>query len=407
VVPEAGWDHVTMSDLLGGVSMPEGPRGKEGIFRKAPGQPESDVPGVPSGKSTGPKATDIDSVSALLEFAYAQQGRQVKVPQATFKLLSGRRELTDSDRDTDLECLLDLAAGDPLLMVPPRLLSAVEASNESRLLRRRLIHLLTEVLRVHPIFRSEKAQRLLAGDSADVDEAFVSVACTCADLTAIDLNMASNGFRDSEREKLRFNAITSLALLAAARDEWLIGELVERLELHLWRYSAKRAGTRLPRVAVTEPPNLDSLAVVADVFMNKANVARQAVTAADERAVAAERHVAIANERAVAAEAITAQRVLELADRNSEIAALREQIRILESEIEAERRDRVIDRSHHIDDYEKLKTRVTRVLVKQIDLLTDGLHALRHGSSSITDEYIERSVNTLNEELVQLRDRGD
>jgi hypothetical protein len=195
--------------------------------------------------------------------------------------------------------------------------------------------------------------------------------------------------------------------LAAARDDWSIGELVERLELHLWRYSAKRAGTRLPRIAVTEPPNLDSLAVVADVFMNKANVARQAVAAADERAVAAERHAAIANERAVAAEAISAQRVLELADRNSEIAALREQIRILEAEIEAERRDRVIDKSHHIDDYEKLKTRVMRVLVKQIDLLTDGLHALRHGSSSITDEYIERSVITLNEELVQLRDRGD
>lgn len=397
-----------MSGLMDtGNCNPEGSNGKGKVPEEATGQPESDAPAVLPGTGKRLKVTDINSVSGLLQFAYAQQGRQVKVPQATFKLLSDHREVTDADREADLECLVDLAAGDPLLAVPPRLLVAVEASNQSRIFRSRLIDLLSGALRRHPIFRSDKAQALLAGDSPDVDDAFVSVACTCADLTAADLSIASKAFRDSERERLRFNAITSVALLIAARDDWSTGELVERLELHLWRYSAKKPGTRLPRVAVSESPNIDSLAVVADVFMYKARIAEQAATLADERAIAAERHAAIANDRVVAAEADTAQRGLELEDRKSKILSLESQILILASALESERQDRVIDKSHHVDDYETLRTRVARVLGKQIDLLTDGLHALRHGSSSITEEYIERSIDTLTKEIGQMGDGED
>ena len=408
MVSKAGWDHVTMSGLIDtGNGKSEDPSGKGKPTEEANGQPETDAPAVRSGKDKRSKVTDINSISGLLQFAYAQHGKQVKVPQATFNSLSDHREVTDADREADLECLVDLAAGDPLLAVPPRLLVAVESSNQSRLFRRRLIDLLSRALRLHPIFRSDKAQALLTVGYLDVDDAFVSVACTCADLTSADLNIASNGFRDSERERLRFNAITSLALLIAARDDWSIGELVERLELHLWRYFAKKPGTRLPRVAVSESPNIDSLAVVADVFMHKARIAEQVATLADERAIAAERHAAIANDRVVAAEADTAQRGLELEDRKSEILSLGNQILILTSALESERQDRVIDRSHHVDDYETLRTRVARVLGKQIDLLTDGLHALRHGSSSITEEYIERSIDTLTKEIGQMGDGED
>ena len=368
-----------------------------------------------SAKSAGPKASDIESISSLFMYAYAQQGKQVKVPQAVFKGLSAQRSAPDpvqsdtpkNDPAADLNTVRALAAADPLLTVPPRLLAAIEASNESKLLARQLLALVTAALRPHPIFRSDKAQAALDGVSPDVDAIFVSVSCTCADLTAADLSLAQKKFGPAERERLRSNAITSLALLLAARDEWSVRELVERLELHLWRHSARKPGNRPARVAVTEPPNLDSLAVVAQVFIAKVEEARQAGADSDQRALAAERLAALANGRALAADDRVQQHEVELAKRASQIAALEEQIRSLKTEVEEERRDRVIDQSHHLDDYTTLRTRVIRVLGKQIDLLEDGLHALRHGSSSITDEYIERSVHTLKKELGQLKQGGE
>ncbi|WAY18571.1 hypothetical protein OF855_25420 [Mycolicibacterium fortuitum] len=362
---------------------------------------------VPSDKAAEAKASEITSISTLFEYAYSLQGKQVKVPQAVFKTISSAEASPQADPEASLRQLRELAGSDPLLAVPPRLLAAIEASNDSPLLRRRLTDLLIAVLARHRVFRSEKVRTVLTGDSHHVDDAFTSVALASTDATAADLGIESNGVKSSDRERLRVNAITSLALLLSARDEWTVAELVERLELHLWRHVAKKPGNRPPRVAVTESSSLDALEVVARVFMTHADKARQETSEASERASAAERYAVMARDRVEAAEKRIEQRESELTDRKSEIAALEARIRTLESDLEVERRDRMIDRSHHLDDYQTLRTRVTRTLDRQIDLLSDGLHALRNGSVSITDEYIERSVGTLKKELEQLRDDGE
>ena len=45
-----------------------------------------------------------------------------------------------------------------------------------------------------------------------------------------------------------------------------------------------------------------------------------------------------------------------------------------------------------------------RSLGKQVDLLSDGLHAVRNQSYSVTEEFIERALESLSKELRQLNE---
>ena len=88
------------------------------------------------------------------------------------------------------------------------------------------------------------------------------------------------------------------------------------------------------------------------------------------------------------------QRAAQLA---SELAALRKALT-------AERSSRVVDQSHHVDDFETLRTRVLRQLSAQADLLADSLHALRHGSTDIAEEFVDRSLTAITKEVTQLKE---
>lgn len=59
---------------------------------------------------------------------------------------------------------------------------------------------------------------------------------------------------------------------------------------------------------------------------------------------------------------------------------------------------------HGIDDGEKARTVVLRGALNAIALLTDGLHALRHGSPEITDEFIDRSITHLTKAVASCRE---
>lgn len=61
--------------------------------------------------------------------------------------------------------------------------------------------------------------------------------------------------------------------------------------------------------------------------------------------------------------------------------------------------------SHAIDDHETTRTHAIRAIADQVDLLTDGLHALRHGSPAVADEFMDRALDALTRELAWLRDR--
>lgn len=58
-----------------------------------------------------------------------------------------------------------------------------------------------------------------------------------------------------------------------------------------------------------------------------------------------------------------------------------------------------IEQSHIIDDIEKKRTSHVRAMKRSVSLLDDALNALRAGRTSVTDEYIERTLMDLLNEL--------
>lgn len=59
--------------------------------------------------------------------------------------------------------------------------------------------------------------------------------------------------------------------------------------------------------------------------------------------------------------------------------------------------------AHAIDDRELLRAHASRTIARQVDLLTDGLHALRNGSPHVTEEFLERAIVALTAEVSHLR----
>jgi type II secretory pathway predicted ATPase ExeA len=88
-----------------------------------------------------------------------------------------------------------------------------------------------------------------------------------------------------------------------------------------------------------------------------------------------------------------------LSQREAELAALRASLAE-----EVQKGD--VSRSHLTDDFETLRGEVLRRLTDQVDLMSDGLHALRAGHTSIADEYVDRALRAITAEASRLRGIG-
>lgn len=62
-----------------------------------------------------------------------------------------------------------------------------------------------------------------------------------------------------------------------------------------------------------------------------------------------------------------------------------------------------IAEAYRRDDLEKLRGSVVRTLSEQVQLLDDGLHALRAGRTEVADEYMERVRDSIDKTLKAVR----
>ena len=77
-------------------------------------------------------------------------------------------------------------------------------------------------------------------------------------------------------------------------------------------------------------------------------------------------------------------------------------------DLNAERRDRGIERTHMQDAYESLRGKVVRRLEGELSLLKEGLHALRRDPPKVAvmDDHADRAIDGLTREINQLRRGG-
>jgi hypothetical protein len=371
-----------------------------GAHATSPDPPESEPPASGQLEATDPKPQPTarkpslrftpKTVLELIEHAYAGGGKKLSLSADLTSL-----EADASQAEPEMRRLRKLAASDRLLAVPPQVLIALASLKTHYTARRRILELMLAALADHPVFLAYRRQLFEPEAEPRLDAQNVSDATQVVTYLALGYK-DSKGFTADIREKTRINAVMSFGLLRVLRDRWPLEWFAESMSALVWNAPAPETVQEAVAVLVSGQRG-DALSQLARHFEGKLAEADHKLRETEKTAAFQARRASLAEEqqRALAVE-LDAERY-RVADLASQVAGLKESI-------EAERGNRVVDHSHHVDDYETLRTRVLRQLSEQADLLADGLHALRHERAAVADEFVDRALNAIKKEIAHVRE---
>lgn len=342
----------------------------------------------------------ITSIGDLLTFAYKSNARLLDLPKETLKKLA----ITDEGIASESALVADLAPTDPTLSAPFKLLQYV--ARQGIPLKRaengdlapalnRLFDLAVVALGHSPVFRVWVNQLVdpRRGPQLSTEHLRSMARQVCAD----DLGLSPEQFKTADSERLVKNAIACYGLLRVLQREWTLDQFLDASYGSVWRYEAPEV-TGLERAAseVVASRDLDVLGIVGENYLARlARLEYQVTQLEHEAGAARNRETRLRSELSAVEE--REQSAMARAD------AFSADVVRLQKELAAERDNRVVDKSHMTDDYETLRTRIIRRLGGEIDLLTDGLHALRNGAPNVAEEFLDRSLLALTREVEQLK----
>lgn len=378
-----------LEDAADGLPLDPGTRQKPAAVEgdsEAAASTEGDVkPASEGGKKPRPT-----TVAQLIEFAYAEEGRRLGLSRKDFAAVTPMQDSLEAEVDL----VRRLAAGDRWLAVPPVLLTAVAELSESGLLRQRLVDLAWVALKAHPVFAGQRG----GPESRGADNVLLARDINEVVLQLPAVTLAPEGQDDvkpAQRERLRVNAVTAYLLLQALQGALGPEQIAQEMAELIWTKPATR-GPRAAAMLITAKSS-DALSQVSRQFeaadrerQRQLEAERLSVQAQHRRALVAEQEAERLRRESSAAE-----------DRNQSLAA---QVADLTQRLGAEQSNRVVDKSHLMDDYEILRTQVIRRLTKQVGLLSDGLHALRNGSPQVAEEFVDRALTAIAAEVTKLKE---
>ena len=293
---------------------------------------------------------------------------------------------------TEREQLLDMAAMDHTLKRTRELmllgLKRLDGGN-----RERPVHgFARDILRHHPAYQLKSLQAALEHPERSDDKHAVQIIS--------NVNYASlpwqEGFTLStpQARTCRTNALQCLLLWYR---EGLSPPLpLERIHYYLhtelWVPSAARRTSESEQVQILiKTRDHAAAAIASSTFQRQAVESRRQADAS----------------RAAESRAIAQTRTLE-----ESLTSLEERLKDAQTRLEratevlnAEQRDRGIERTHLQDDYEKLRGRVVRRLEAELSLLKEGLQALRRDPPKVAvmDDHADRAIDGLTCEIERLR----
>ncbi|MFZ4434513.1 MAG: hypothetical protein ACOYOQ_15070, partial [Microthrixaceae bacterium] len=290
----------------------------------------------------------------------------------------------------------ELAAEDRVLKVPVRLLAAVDRADGPPRLREHCLGAARIALLTNRSIRDvpEMMQALEERGFGDA-QALLTRAADALQSAKPTEPAATKAHMTEAAE----NGLLGLALYFSIHRNGTVEQLVRHLDVTLlsgaFSSAERRTGESTKALLVESHPA--ALGAVSEAWQSavrdansQTDAADRLRRAADEAAEQAERSLLAANEEA--------EQLRRRIDEHE--AAIEELDRSLKSEQQARR----VESSHAIDDYEQLRARVIRLLDGQLGLLEDGLHALRHGSTSVTEEFLERVIDDTVKQLGRLRE---
>ena len=352
----------------------------------------------PSAKPTKPP---IESIEALLTEAFESKGHVLAFGPDKLKKLP----VTEEQIKAQAEVVATLAKADPTLNGPFKLLQYVASRGvplgrktgaplEAVLERLRDLALLA--LGLHPVFRVWTEE---LGDPRRTPELTVEVVRDeVGKVSAETFDLTEDQFKKSDKERLLRNAIACLSLVRALQREWNLDRFIDETQASLWSADVPKAiGPEKAAGLLSASRDGNLLGLVAETYEARVSARDQEITRLKREAARDAHRIETLEEQK--REAVTREEAL-----TARVEAFSADIVRLRKELDAERDNRVVDKSHATDDYETLRTRVIRRLTGEIDLLTDALHAIRNGASPVAEEFLDRSLLALSREVEQLKD---
>ncbi|MCQ1995277.1 hypothetical protein [Arthrobacter sp. zg-Y1171] len=360
------------------------------------------VPAIVSIKNPpadGPRALKVDSkrksrprsILELIEFSYGEAGRKLNLARKDLDSLSVNKDVMPEE----IAAVRRLAPADPMLAVPLSLLAALAELGAKHSVLLRLLQLVEVAFASHPLFEGRIEQlhdpRALPGLTAEE----VNEAVTKLNLKGL-CQQTSVEASETDLKRLRVNAVTGLGLFRVLRDGWTSKQFIADMAAFVWDSPPQESTSKTAALLATSK-STEALAQLSRHFEG-------AIRDAQRATATARAHAAHQEHRAAAAEAHCQGLSAELEIEKQRSNKLLVQVDDLTRLLTAEQSSRVVDKSHLVDDYEALRTQVIRRLTDQVGLLSDGLHAIRNGSTGVAEEFVDRALTAIDGEVTHLKD---
>lgn len=371
----------------------DGPAGVHSAEGSDPSRPKEpgDIGPQPPNPGNSSKRERPKTILALMEYAYSEAGRKLNLSRKDVFDLSVRPE----DEQAEIDIVRQLAGRDLLFAVPPALLSSLADLGSETLVRGRVLDLVVVAFASHKLFegrieRLREQQPLKMLTAEEVNRAAKQIKFS-------DLGLKEESeFSDGSRARLRANAVTALELFRVLRDRWTSQQFIEDMSATVWDSPMQPSAYKTAALLATAK-NAEALSQISRHFevllRDSKKETGKAISHAREQEL-----------RAITAEGLGKRLAAEIEKARAHAAELAAKANELELRLSVEQSNRVVDKSHHVDDYETLRTQVIRRLSTQAELLGDGLHALRHGSTGVAEEFVDRALTAIGGEVTRLKE---
>lgn len=345
------------------------------------------VQAAASKRGTSSKLKEPDSVESFVALAYSRKGQRIAMKKKAAAAIAQ----SAPPSDTFWTQFADWARHDILLSVPKQMLLAAIPHKGVTRAWSQVLDACVAALRSHPA-SSELVPLLMAGDAGpDALDQLLEQAASF-DFAKLLLPSGATRLSAGQATTLRANVTGTAAL-------WMVGVrsmnsqvVLRSLHEHVWERESRTVtslrDTWRRLLDVRDPL---ALGLACDAFVSAAEQARRE------------------NDEARSAEAVATRRVAEL---ESQVFQLKSQLdqeqhnnAVLRQEALRAARDHDATLSHARDDHERLRTRVLRRLTREVELLDEGMLAIKREPPKVhvMIDHGDRALKDLRDEIKVLQ----
>lgn len=334
------------------------------------------------------KSTEVKDLEQLLQVVYdapRPRTRLKKSEMLAIEAAPGTGEVRSE--------FLEIAKND-LTLDRTRQLMLIGASFDAVGPRARITRFVRDVLREHPAYQAPTVANFFAEDSQRGSQDVALHTLVSQKYTLLPWPADQAPLKKAQLEKCRSNAVQCFLLILWSASEKPLIEIVEQLRSYVWRGIGIRKSSAL-KLAAALLQSRDTVAIAIVYELMKQELAKALEELESVRLD--ERNAVL---RAQKLERSLSEAESLLNDHSSEIAHLKQNLRLLEE-------DFANYKALSIDEHETLRGRVLGRLRAELTLLDAGLHALKREPPKVhvMIDHAERAIDGIKSEILKLEEK--